>query len=644
MHTMAARRSKKDTKQRMGLLGRRRAARSSLQRDIACPFTHEIWRYHILPFCSLGSLLRLAWTCQGLRDLLNDPAFVVEWQSGCWYMYRECRCSRNLFYLHMPQFCTFSYDYSPVLDSQWEARIRLRDLGRSPHMHVMAHNLDGSTGGSFTRGGRFCDPLRTHGADFHPGVFQSWIENLLVPMPRMVGVHVEDTLLAPRNEPRREDESQSDYDQRQYWRNFHDVNEAVRVQRRGQTLPSGFIPFAYREAQSLPGVVGMVSSETQGSVDVMGRFLERCRREGRDPYDPADDPDCEGHQVAQWARTRMYESLVGNLGYPLELCLRREELDPPYAHANGVDYIERLFISVDKIHPHATCMDHRGALYFYPVRYTNERGDLVNWVLATWACENAVYHHVWFDTAYQYLELLARYTEQLAREIEQDTRRESVCERWQRIAHLIQCRQCQTPHAHYHRVGEDGERDARAVQFTQNSTYGAHFHRLACMIRHWSALRDETPGMVANAPARWLSAFVPQGVAYRSTQRSEAQLVRDMDTMLEVLSFVTEFGEHLGRRMDAETEATRRRTLRLYLSTGYSLVAFSPTWRREPSYRPSQTAVWCPPRMPRALSTENHRYNTYLNFLNRRSLYYQPEASMARHAEHEDLGRWIGAV
>lgn len=604
----------------------------------ACPFTNELWRYHVLPYCSLASLLRLAWTCQGLRDILNDPAFVVEWQSACWYMYRECLCGRNLFYLHMPQYCSFAYDYSPILDSQWEARIRLRELGRSPHMHMLAHTLDRGQSSSLTRIARHCDPLRQHD-EFHPGVFQSWVETLIIPMPRMVAVRVEDTLLPPRNEPRAEHESQAEYDQRLYWRNFHDVNEAVALQRNGRVLPSGFVPFAYRDVQ-LPGILSMVSSEAQGSVDVLGRYVQRCRREGRDPYDPMDDPECEGHQAAQWARNRMYGSLLGNLGYPLELCLRREELDPPYAHVNGVDYMERLFITVDKIHPHATTIEHRGAVYFHPVRYTNERGDAVNWILATWACENAVYHHVWFDVIYQFLEMISRYTEQLAREIEEDTCREAVCERWQRIAHLHGCTHCTGPLAHYHRLGEDGERDLRALHFTQNSTYGAHFHRIACMIRHWTALQRESPALVANSPNHWLSGFVPQHIAHRSAHRNEAQLVRDTDTMLEVLSFVTEFGEHLGRRMGSETEATRRRTLQRYLATGFSVVAFSPTWKREPSWKPSRTSEWGPLGTPKPLANQNHRYNEYLEFLNRRSLYYDGESSMARHARHEDLGRW----
>lgn len=617
------------------------AAKKSRIMKPRCPLGYEMWRYSILPYCDLSTLLRLVWTNMMLRRVINDPDFIVEWQTSCWFMYRECLCKRNIFYLHIPEFCSYAYDYSPTLDSQWEARIRLRDMGRSPYMHLMAHGLDriplkhGTS--SFVRQ-KYCDPVKERD-EFHHGVFQVWIENLIVPLPRMVGVHVEDTLLPPCNEPRGDTESEQEYEKRRYWRNFHDVNEAVELQRTtGQVLPSGFIPFVYRDV-SIPGILRMVSSERNANADALDQYIKQAERDGRNPYDPMDDPECEGHSVCQWARNRMYTSLLGNMGYPLELCLRKDELDPPYAQRNGVDYIERLFIPVQKIHPHATMMDHRGVVYFNPVRYTNEQGDAVNWILGTWACMNAVYIHVWFDTMYQMLEMLCRHATNLAHEIEEDTRREALMERWVRLGHLNECAQCQEPNAYYHRTGEDGERDQKALHFVRNGVYNGYFHRLACTIHRWRQLQNETPGLVNNSVQHWLVGLIPTNVTVRSIHRNESQLVRDLDTLLEVTSFITEFGECLGARASHDTIRSRRKTLNIYLASGFSLLAFSPTWCREPSWKPSLTHEWGPMGMPTSSATNNHRFVRYLDFLNRRALFYNTDSSLARHAKHEDLGK-----
>ena len=95
---------------------------------------YNTWRYIVLPYCDLGSLLRVAWTCTTLRNIVQHPSFVVEWQTQCWYLYRDCCCDRNQFYQQVTPWCPFVYDYTPPMDNQWEARLFLRHHGRGASM------------------------------------------------------------------------------------------------------------------------------------------------------------------------------------------------------------------------------------------------------------------------------------------------------------------------------------------------------------------------------------------------------------------------------------------------------------------------------------------------------------------------------
>ncbi len=159
----------------------------------------DVWRYGILLYCDLPALLRVNWLTRRHRQLLADPSFIVEYQEGCWYLLpRYCRCERNLFYLNLPSLLDFSHDYRGQEDSHTtrvvktlqDATLVLRHFGRTPDMLVQ----------SFQRAGGsppLREPLRVGYLDptksplFCDGFTSMWIDNTIVPVPRMCNHPVE---------------------------------------------------------------------------------------------------------------------------------------------------------------------------------------------------------------------------------------------------------------------------------------------------------------------------------------------------------------------------------------------------------------------------------------------------------------------
>lgn len=575
---------------------------------------YNTWRYIVLPYCDLGSLLRVAWTCTTLRNIVQHPSFVVEWQTQCWYLYRDCCCDRNQFYQQVTPWCPFVYDYTPPMDNQWEARLFLRHHGRGASM------LNSLQPHATIRLPYLPEPRRTPDL-FHEGVMSTWVDTLLLPVPRMVYVPVEDTVVLPMTHPRTPVETDEEYRGRLFWRGCHSVDQAMERKINQQPpLPTLFQTFGsqHREEHML---------FRDHTKDAVAQYVKVCIAEGRDPHDPMDDPNLEGHEAVQWARRRMYESCVGNQSYPYELCLRRTELEPPYAHLHGVDYIERLFLSLEPVMmPMQSMTDHRGVAFWTGIRYNNESGDFVNWVLAQWSLQNAVYIHLWYDVCYQFLEMTLRWCRQLALELEDDTGAMNVRNRWLRMEHLARCRPCHNIHDR----PETRDRDHDTMEFLNRADYGSYFHRL----RH--ALADHTTARC------FLRSLVPaQRNMVRCANRTELQLVQDIDSTLELLCFITDVGEYLCNPSGPGVHSMRRRTRSIYLGAGVSLVAFCPHWNPEYSWKPSRTGCMDALTIPRPSLMDNHRYQQYLRFCNARTLFYQPdnESLLARHAQQQDLGK-----
>lgn len=566
----------------------------------------EVWRYHIIPNSDLLSLIRLSWTCRTLYYMLNDPAVVVEWQTRCYYLERECCCPRNLFYFKPHLYCEFTYDVNLDLTSQWESDQRLMACGRSV-MQLMTACVNPQGWQAVPP----LDPLRVNREQFTAGLFQSYMEDMIVPAPRMLFVPVEHSRIYGQAHVRCVGETQEAFERRRYWRNFHEITDE-----KPTTTDSGFILSA--------------------RIDMVDAYVQRCKLEGRDPHDPADDSDCEGHHSAQWARRCMYETPVGVQSYPLELCLRREQLVGNQAQQSGVDYIDRLFVPLRRYNRDQIVLDHRGPIYFSGVRYENERGDFVNWAMSMYALQHGIYSHLWLDSCNRFMDILHSHVMQLAREVEDDMPIQRLIPRWTYLEHSVHCpkRNSGGNCGAYNHDTNTAElrRDKEARALMRHPGYEVYNHLVH------NAVRD---GYQWDHPfnQEYLVGLIPGGVYHY--QRTETQICGDIRNLLELTSYITEFAMLIGPRVGPDTLRLRNTTLNIYLRAGFSLIAFAPTWRRDYSWKPSRAGILTSMGLPALDVTKNHRMLRYLNFLNRRTLYYHHQHELILHADawQVDLGR-----
>lgn len=574
------------------------------------PMTEEMWRYYILPYCDLLSLMQLNWTCAHLRAILNKPEFVVEWQDQCWYMFRECYCERNLFYLQGVEFCDFAYDYSRMFRSYHEVALELRRYGRSVGMHQMDSQMNWQEIPNL-------EPTREH-KKFHPGIFQCWIENLIIPMPRMVKVGVEFTYCqSASGSIRRENETEEEFQNRTYWRNFHNIDDETVPSHRKKAQWMHFNPFDTN------------TDDMSNYEDKVDNYILRCQAEGRDPCDPLDDMDDDGHMAAQWARKVMYGSPLGNQKYPMELCMREVDLMPNEAQRNGVDYIERLFLPLHKYHPSCTLIEHHGVVYFAGVRYENEKGDFVNWAMSTLSLQNGFYTHMWMDCCQHFLYTLGTYLRHLAVEIQDDLPPRALRRRWLELMHLENCGECVREMSSN---PSQANRDRDALDHVMSNSRYQVFNRLV-MGHVTRVLEAQTEREILDFDygenRRYMENLIPVNIQH-NPQRLEGTMVLEIDQALEVLSYMTSFALYVSARTDAATEVSRTRTMQIYLASGFSLLAFAPTWKKDyyEIFRPASTVstlTKMPMRVPEISLTKNHRYQRYLRFLNARVLFHQPD-------------------
>lgn len=556
----------------------------------SAPLGYEVWRYHVLYYCDPVSLIQLGWTCRGLRQLLNGTStFVVDWQTACAYMQRECGCDRNLFYLDVPKVCDFLYAWcGDEVQSLYEVDLRLRQLGRSVTMHMMQPQMQWQRT-------PFLDPQHCHRALFEPGVNVVHVDEMVVPMPRMLDVPVELARCATRHYPRVPGETLEAFTHRQFWRNFHEVTT--------ETLTTEKPSTGYMDPRL--------------HTDLVRAYLERCAAEERDPYDPADDPELQGHAAGVWARTVMYSSAVGTQQFPMDLCLRREQV-----RTLGVDYLDRLFIPLRRYVSDGSLLEHRGPLYFTGLRYDNESGDFVNWALNTVALRHGMYLHLWLDCSFHFLHTLTAHIETLANSLETDLPLERLAARWRWIHHLKGCSGCL---CHGHRSDpEQAERDQRAIAFVQQANYRVFHNVISTTVQRYTS----HPCHESEWTPHYLTDLIPHYEHHSPDRRpagTETQVVCALHHALEVASYLTEFSQTIGPRVGPLAEMYRDRTLRIYLSNGLGLLAFAPTWQIDYDWRPSRAHVKVSLRIPRIDLMQNHRVVQYMHFLNRRVLYYHPD-------------------
>lgn len=570
----------------------------------------DCWRYGVMLFCDVSTLLRLHVVCTQLRQVLNDPAFVVEWQTACWYLQtRGCVCERNLFYLDVCQYLDFAFDCLGITSTR-VSDVALKSTGRTA-------NLDYATRIPLPH----VDPRRAPRC-FASGLLDVWMENWIVPMPRMLFVPVEDTQVhsGGHGDP--------------FWLDHHPVPEqdGEESETPAQTARRGL-------AQPPP------THFVRTGPDLVQAYESDCRSVGRDPHDPVqDNDDCLGYHATRWARRRLYETAVGIQTYPLHLCLRRSDL-VGRAYRSGMEHLESLFLPVQRSLTAHTDGDiqmltHTGPIYFHPVRYNNESGDFQNWALATLAVTQGVYQHAWFDSVQHTLQRLDDFARTLAMEVEQDLPMYRMCDRWCHLHRRVFLGEAAWPPdprfpdgstQPTDRAARQQQRDQAALDVMYDPHYASYNRLLNRMAeRNDNLLGADEDGILMLPPYsshyRYLSDLLGDRERYFAHQRTEATLMHELRELMRLTDYIVRFSMTIGPMTDPLTEMRRFRCLEAYLGAGTSLLMFAPSFRRVPSWRPSEhTLLTAAGRVPRMNLQSNHRFRRYLRFLNRRTLFYVPD-------------------
>lgn len=607
----------------------------------------EVLRFHLLPFCDLMALIRLSWTNRTLHHLLNRSDFVVEYQDHCWYLQpRYCRCPRNLFYLDLNRFLDFSYDYAglpeseqyPVVHSVQDASLLLRRWGRTPDMLVQSFQYAGNPP---TR-----EPMRVssvvpqESAAFVEGFTKMWLDSCTVPMPRSMDRPVEQrrvqtTVRTVVNE-RMPTETVSEYDRRMFWREFHEITDDMVYE-----VEIGRDPMAprTRDHPEPPRDHGFGHIEP----DMLDDWVQYCQLVGADPYDPQyDDVDCRGFRCIRWARTKMHESAVGGTSYPLELCLHRDDLTRT-AGRLGVDYLDRMYVHLNRYRgggPEWNTVDHRGVLYFMGLRYEHASEDFVVWALNTQALLNGVYAHMWLDSLGQWTRMLLAHLHLMATQIEEDLRFPALQQRWQFLHSLCFAGPSVMPQTQ-HYTARQRERDQSAIHLLFNRHYLEENRYLSSLVDRGNLWTNE--GDTALRSRHYLTSLLEQYTQPVPNHRTESQRVHDAARLIRFGEYLTDFAEFVAPRVDGRTVVTRRRAFQIYLASYISLVAFSPGWKRTYHWKPSRTHEQTHGHVPHINLQHNHRFQRYLNYCNRRTLYYHPEpASLLNNPSQDATVGWRG--
>ena len=371
--------------------------------------------------------------------------------------------------------------------------------------------------------------------------------------------------------------------------------------------------------------------------------MQHCREVGVDPYDPMmDDEECHGFRCIRWAREKMHDSAVGGTSYPLELCLHRDDLTRT-AGRLGVDYLDRMYVHLNRYRgggPEWNTIDHRGVLYFMGLRYEHAAEDFSVWALNTQALLNGLYAHMWLDALGQWTRMLLAHLHLLATQIEEDMHFPNLQQRWNFLHSLCFAGPSVMPQTqHYSK--RQRERDQSAIHLIFNSHHLEENRYLSSLVDRGSLWTNE--GDTAQRSRHYLTSLLEQYTHPVPNHRTESQRVQDACRLMRFAEYVTDFAEFVAPRVDDRSTTTRRRALSIYLASYVSLVAFSPGWRRTYHWKPSRTNEETHGYVPTIHLQHNHRYQRYLQFCNRRTLYYHPDPSQLLNNEAQDCTQgWRG--
>lgn len=460
--------------------------------------------------------------------------------------------------------------------------------------------------------------------DWAMGLCSVYLDELIVPLPRILPVPVEYAihgsvgnnyhqaayphLWGPLAEVeslphhrKGENESNELFEYRRFWRNFHPVPYYIPM---GQD---------YMECQPPSSFPRMIEP------DRLHQYLALRKAQDRDPYDPNDDDDCEGHRATQWVRNKLYETGVGNQHFPMDLCLHKDELAPQHAFLRGVDYMERLYVNLHQCNVISQVYDHRGVVYTHGIRYNNESGDFVPWALHTIALLHSTYLRLWMETVYRYVGQLFNFAIGVARDVQEMVPAHRMLAKFRDLDYVV----------------VDGP--VLADDWLENLT-DIHRKMFLQQARHQTMLQVirrklELSVMITDSYTEnntYLSQLIPDipitdGFLATSVTRTCPQLVINIYRLMDVTAFLVDFAQLFGPREHPTTVGYRRTTMRTYLRWGMSLLLFNPLWKLDYDVNPSKANELAPIRVPRVDITHNHRFQEYMDFLNRRILYYKPD-------------------
>lgn len=605
----------------------------------------DVWRYHLLLFCDLSSLLRISWLNSSLRRLLHDSAFVVEYQDACWFLEdRICRCPRNIFYLNVREVLDFTYEYTgktrrqrrnretereeenqETIDSIQDAVLLLRRMGRTPDMLTQSFQRSGQPPTRSPLPVKRLDPQRS--PLFGEGLASTWVDECIIPVPRSMTQPVDQRRLDSvglhlTTREQLTTESVEEFSHRTFWRGFHEITDAMLYEAECGRDPMGA---CLRDDQRTSHGYGPVRP------DLLDEWKEHCVAVGRDPYDPLyDDDECRGFRCIRWVRERMFDSAVGGTCYPLELCLSSQRLSGTAARL-GVDYLDRMYIHLHRYtggSPDWTTMEHRGPLYLMGVRYEHASEDFCGWVLNTMALMHSVYGHMWLDGMVQWNRMVMSHLHHLAEAIEEDMPFLFLQARW-RFLHTL-CfggPSMAAPRQPY--TERQRRRDQEAIHLIFNNHHLAENRYLSNLVQSgdtWTNVGD-----VAQRSRHYMTSLLEQHDRPPNSHRTESERIHDATRLIRFAEYMTDFAEFVAPRVDDRTLTTRRRTLRLFLSSYVSMVMFSPGWKRVYHWKPSRTHEETHWHVPRINPRHNHRFNRYQEYCNRRTLFYHPDPSLLLH-------------
>ena len=565
----------------------------------------DAWRYGVLLFCDVSTLLRLNATCSQIRKVLNEPSFVVEWQTACWYLKeRPCRCERNVFYLDVSLFLDFAWDALEVRSSRL-SDVALKSTGRTLNMDI-AHQVPLP----------HVDPRKSPRC-FLPGLLDIWYENWIVPVPRMTFVSVEETqVFVPvgNRDP--------------FWMEHHAVPE-VDPKEEEETLAQQLSREIITPQHPLP------TGFLQTGPDLVKAYTMECELVHRDPHDPAqDNEDCLGYHAVRWARRRLYETAVGVQTYPLQLCLRRSDL-VGRAYRSGLQHLDLLFLPIQRSRTghgdgDIQLLAHRGPIYFHPVRYNNEAGDFAVWALSTLALTQGLYVHAWFDSVHHVMQRMDDFVRTLALEVQEDMPMYRMCDRWNHLHRRIYLGEAAMPLQQDETQPTNTlERQQKRDQAALDLMYDTHYSPYNRLIGGMATRGDEVMNAGFWAPYTthygYLTDLLPDPTRHFANQRTEAMLVYELRELMRVMDYIVRFSLTVGPMTDPVTEMRRFRCLEAYLGAGTALLMFAPSFRRIGSWRPSDGNDHLTSQVPRINLQHNHRFRHYLRFLNERTLFYSTQ-------------------